>query len=132
MKLEQTKPGGSRNSSMLSQLPKEKWTYDAAAHLAARAGFGESPSRLEQWTQQGMEATIQQLLHPDTDNTPPPSSMVPDQFAGLRGQVRDATSPDQKKEARRALRQATNQQLYHLINWWTRRMLTTPAPLVEK
>ena len=132
MKLEQTKPGGSRNSSMLSQLSKEKWTYDTAAHLAARAGFGESPSRLEQWTQQGMEATIQQLLHPDNDTTPPPTSLVPDQFAELREQVRDATSPDEKMQARRALRQATNQQLYDLINWWTRRMLTTPAPLVEK
>jgi len=132
MKLEQTKPGGSRNSSMLSQLSKEKWTYDTAAHLAARAGFGESPSRLEQWSQQGMEATIQQLLHPDNDTTPPPSSLVPDQFAELREQVRDAPSPDEKMQARRALRQATNRQLYDLINWWTRRMLTTPAPLVEK
>ncbi|HYZ75328.1 MAG TPA: DUF1800 domain-containing protein, partial [Chthoniobacterales bacterium] len=37
-----------------------------------------------------------------------------------------------KMQTRRALRQATNQQLYDLINWWTRRMLTTPAPFVEK
>jgi uncharacterized protein (DUF1800 family) len=116
---------------MLSQLSKEKWTYDTAAQLAARAGFGESPSRLEQWTQQGMEATIQQLLHPVDDTTPPPNSVVPDQFALLREQARDAT-PDEKMQARRALRQAVRQQLYELINWWTQRMLTTPAPLVEK
>jgi uncharacterized protein (DUF1800 family) len=117
---------------MLSQLSKEKWTYDTAAHLAARAGFGESPSRLEQWTQQGMEATIQELLHPDNDTKPPPNSVVPDQFAVLREQARDATSPDEKVQAHRALRQAIKQQLYELINWWTQRMLTTPAPLVEK
>jgi uncharacterized protein (DUF1800 family) len=117
---------------MLSQLSKEKWTYDTAAHLAARAGFGESPSRLEQWTQQGMEATIQELLHPVSDTTPPPNSVVPDQFAELREQARDATSPDEKVQARRTLRQAIKQQLYELINWWTQRMLTTPAPLVEK
>src|ERR1700740_2064806 len=110
MKLEQPKPGGSRNSSMLSQLSKEKWTYDTAAQLAARAGFGESPSRLEQWTQQGMEPTIQELLHPVDDTTPPPNSVVPDQFALLREQARDAI-PDEKKQARRALRQAVNQQL---------------------
>src|ERR1700744_2826115 len=114
---------------MLSQLSKEKWTYDKEAHLPARAGFGESPSRLEQWTQQGMEATIQQLLHPDTDTPPPPTPLGPDEFAELREQVRDATSPDEKKQARRTLRQATNQQLYDLINWWKRRRLTTPAPL---
>jgi uncharacterized protein (DUF1800 family) len=117
---------------MLSQLSKEKWTYDTAAHLAARAGFGESPSRLEQWTQQGMEATIQELLHPDNDTKPPPNFVVPDQFAVLREQARDATSPDEKVQAHRALRQAIKQQLYELINWWTQRMLTTPAPLVEK
>jgi uncharacterized protein (DUF1800 family) len=117
---------------MLSELSKEKWTCDTAAHLAARAGFGESPSRLEQWTQQGMEATIQELLHPVSDTTPPPNSVIPDQFAELREQARDATSPDEKVQARRALRQAIKQQLYELINWWTQRMLTTPAPLVEK
>src|ERR1700751_560060 len=117
---------------MLSQLSKEKWTYDTAAHLAARAGFGESPSRLEQWTQQGMEATIQELLHPDNDTKPPPNSVVPDQFAVLREQARDATSPDEKVQAHRALRQAIKQQLYELSNWWTQRMLTPPAPLVEK
>src|ERR1700722_4362448 len=118
---------------MLSQLSKEKWTYDTAAHLAARAGFGESPSQLEQWTQQGMEATIQELLHPANDVTPTlPSCAAPNQFAELRERVKEATAPDQKKQVRRALRQATNEQLYELINWWTQRMLTTPAPLVEK
>jgi uncharacterized protein (DUF1800 family) len=117
---------------MLSQLSKEKWTYDTAAHLAARAGFGESASQLEHWTQQGMEATIQELLHPANDTTTPPGCAAPNQFANLRERVQEATSPDEKMQARRALRQVTNQQLYELINWWTRRMLTTPAPLVEK
>ena len=132
MTLVPIKPDGGRNSSMLSQLSKEKWTHDTAAHLAARAGFGESPSRLEQWTRQGMEATIQELLHPDNDTTAPPTSMVPNQFAELREQVQDATSPDEKVQARRTLRQAANRQFFDLINWWTQRMLTTPAPLVEK
>ena len=123
----------SHNSRMLSELSKEKWTYDTAALLAARAGFGESPSRLEQWTQQGMEATIQELLHPATDDTSTlPSCAAPNQFAELRERVKQATAPDEKKQVRRALRQATNEQLYELINWWTQRMLTTPAPLVEK
>ena len=117
---------------MLSQLSKEKWTYDTAAHLAARAGFGESPSRLEQWTHQGMEATVQELLHPGNDTTPPPSCVVPNQFAELRERVQEATSPEGQVQARQALRQATNQQLYGLINWWTQRILTTPAPLIEK
>jgi len=117
---------------MLSQLPKENWTYDTAAHLAARAGFGESSSQLERWTQQGMEATVQELLHPGSDTTPPPGCAVPNQFAELRERVRQAASPEEKMQARRTLRQATNQQLFGLINWWTQRMLSTQAPLVEK
>jgi uncharacterized protein (DUF1800 family) len=117
---------------MLSQLSKEKWTYDTAAHLAARAGFGDSPSQLERWTHQGMEATIQELLHPVSATTAPPGCAAPNQFAQLKERVGLATSPEEKKEARRALREATNQQLYELINWWTQRMVTTPAPLVEK
>jgi uncharacterized protein (DUF1800 family) len=124
--------GGGHNPSMLSRLSKEKWTYDAAAHLAARAGFGESPSQLERWTQRGMEATVQELLHPDNDTTPPPSCAAPNQFIGLRESVREATSPDEKNEARRTLHQTIKQQLCELINWWTQRMLTTQAPLVEK
>ena len=117
---------------MLSQLSTEKWTYDTAAHLAARAGFGESPSQLRRWTQQGMEATVQELLHPGSERTPPPSCAAPNQFFALRERVREATSPDEKKQARRTLRQATNEQLFELIHWWTQRMLTTQAPLIEK
>jgi uncharacterized protein (DUF1800 family) len=128
----QLRPHESHNSSMLSQLSKEQWTYDTSAHLAARAGFGESLSQLERWTQQGMEATIQELLHPVSDTTAPPSCAAPNQFPQLQERVRLAKSAEEKKEARRALREVIKQQLHELINWWTQRMLTTQAPLVEK
>jgi len=117
---------------MLSQLSKDKWTFDTAAHLAARAGFGESSAQLERWTQQGLDATVQELLHPDSDNYPLPSCATPDQFADLRARVVQASDGDEKKEARRALREAQNHEFYALINWWTQRMLTTRAPLLEK
>jgi uncharacterized protein (DUF1800 family) len=117
---------------MLSQLSKEKWTYDTAAHLAARAGFGESPDQLQRWTDQGMEATIQELLHPANDPPTQPNCAVPNQFAELRERVQYATSPDERTQARRAVREAVRDQLYELINWWTQRLLVTPAPLVEK
>ena len=117
---------------MLSPLSKDKWTYDTAAHLAARAGFGESPSQLERWNRQGMAATIQELLHPDNDKTSPPSCATPNQFADLRAQVSQTMDPAEKKVAQRTFRQAVNQKFYELINWWTQRILTTKAPLVEK
>jgi uncharacterized protein (DUF1800 family) len=117
---------------MLSQLPKDKWTYDTAAHLAARAGFGESSAQLERWTQQGLDATVQELLHPDSDNYTLPSCANPNQFADLRARVVQASDADGKKTAQRALREAQNHEFYALINWWTQRMLTTRAPLLEK
>ena len=117
---------------MLSPLSKDKWTYDNAAHLAARAGFGESPSQLERWTKQGMDATIQELLHPDLDQTSLPKGATPNQLADLRARVNQATDPEGKKTARQTLRDAENQAFYELISWWTQRMLTTRAPLLEK
>ena len=117
---------------MLSELSKASWTYDAAAHLAGRAGFGASPAQLEHWAEQGMEATIQELLHPDSDNSAPPSAATPNQFEALRERVRQAMSPEAQTDARGALRQAVNEQLFELVNWWTQRMLLTQAPLLEK
>jgi uncharacterized protein (DUF1800 family) len=117
---------------MLSQLSKDKWTFDTAAHLAARAGFGESSAQLERWTQQGLDATVQELLHPDSDKYSLPSCATPSQFADLRARVVQASDGDEKKEAKRALREAQNHEFYALINWWTQRMLTTRAPLLEK
>ena len=117
---------------MVSPLSKDKWTYDAAAHLAARAGFGGSPSQLENWTKQGLEATIQELLHPVADQANPPKCSTPNQFADLRGRVTQATDSEEKKNAQRTLRQANNQEFYELVSWWTQRMLTTGAPLLEK
>lgn len=117
---------------MLSQLSKDKWTYDTAAQLAARAGFGESPSQLERWTKQGMEATIQELLHPEIDQTSPPNCATPNQFTDLRAQAVQAAESVEKKAARRALREAENHEFYELVSWWTQRMLTTRAPLLEK
>jgi uncharacterized protein (DUF1800 family) len=117
---------------MLSQLSKDKWTFDTAAHLAARAGFGESSAQLERWTQQGLDATVQELLHPDSDNYRLPSCATPNQFADLRARVVQASDGDEKKEAKSALREAQNHEFYALINWWTQRMLTTQAPLLEK
>jgi uncharacterized protein (DUF1800 family) len=117
---------------MLGQLSKDKWTYDTASHLAARAGFGESSAQLERWTQQGLDATVQELLHPDSDNYSLPSCATPDQFADLRVRMVQASDAVGKKTAQRALREAQNHEFYALINWWTQRMLTTRAPLLEK
>jgi hypothetical protein len=36
------------------------------AHLLRRAGFGATREELEQYSAQGYEATVEELLHPET------------------------------------------------------------------
>jgi hypothetical protein len=56
---------------MLNPLAAGGWNYDAAAHLALRASFGEPPAELEKWVNQGLDSTLEYLLH-----TPPPSGSI--------------------------------------------------------
>src|SRR5258707_11430371 len=39
---------------MLNPIASANWNYDAAAHLALRASFGEPPAELEKWVNQGI------------------------------------------------------------------------------
>ncbi|MBV8814044.1 MAG: DUF1800 domain-containing protein, partial [Verrucomicrobia bacterium] len=117
---------------MARQLKKADWDIGAAAHLGGRAGFGEPPDKLDRWAAQGLEATVQELLHPESAPPPPPGCAVPAQFASLRGRVKRATSAEEKQGANRALQQAVNEQLFNLVSWWTEQMVTSQAPLVEK
>jgi hypothetical protein len=52
---------------MLNPIASANWNYDAAAHLALRASFGEPPAELEKWVNQGLDSTLEHLLR-----TPPP------------------------------------------------------------
>jgi uncharacterized protein (DUF1800 family) len=117
---------------MLHQLKKADWDIGAAAHLGGRAGFGEPPDKLDRWAAQGLEATVQELLHPESAPPPPPGCAVPAQFASLQGRVKGATSAEEKQGASRALQQAVNEQLFNLVSWWTGQMVISEAPLVEK
>ena len=58
---------------VLNPLTAGNWNYDAAAHLALRASFGEPPAELEKWVSQGLDSTLEHLLY-----TPPPAATAPD------------------------------------------------------
>jgi hypothetical protein len=46
---------------MLSPLPPDRWNPETAAHLALRAGFGQTPDESKKWSQQGLEATLNHM-----------------------------------------------------------------------
>ena len=93
------------------------WDYDAAARLAARAGFGEPPDQVERLFRLGHEGAVDFMVdYQNIDNT--------------------------EFEKRIKKRFPTVQRLSTLFiagfnpvlfeNWWLTRMIITPRPLEEK
>jgi Protein of unknown function (DUF1800) len=66
---------------MLNSIASGKWNYDAAAHLALRAGFGEPPAELQKWASQGVDATLEHLL-PASPPGAGPTHSWPDRSIG--------------------------------------------------
>jgi hypothetical protein len=88
---------------MLAPLPPDYWSAEAAAHLALRAGFGQTPDESKKWSQQGMEAMLDHLLQTPADNVAPPEWAYPtrdeDLLAGFP--VGRFISVDDRKDPRR-------------------------------
>jgi uncharacterized protein (DUF1800 family) len=77
--------------------------------LARRAGFGAGPGELQRLRQQGWEATLQELLHPE---------QVADDLDGLLGRLSGSLLDLQTLE--------------DVQTWWLYRMVQTGRPLLEK
>ena len=118
---------------MLASLPPDYWSAEAAAHLALRAGFGQTPDESKKWSQQGMEAMLDHLLQTPGDNVAPPEWAYPTRDEDLLQRIRNpATTPEEKAQVQRDLNIRKSDHMADLINWWTLRMARSPAPLVEK
>ena len=52
---------------MLSPLPANEWTIQAAAHLFNRAAFGGSPEEIQKLHTMGHAAAVRSLLHAGED-----------------------------------------------------------------
>lgn len=87
------------------------WNLRRAAHLFRRAGFGASWTSLQQALKDGPKRTIDRLLQPEGD------------IAGFNRAYDDyeETATGQGSESVEPLRE-----------WWLRRMIDTPHPLLEK
>jgi uncharacterized protein (DUF1800 family) len=118
---------------MLAPLPPDYWSADAAAHLALRAGFGQTPDESKKWSQQGMETMLDHLLQTPADNVAPPEWAYPTRDEDLLQRIRNpATTPEEKAQVQRDLNIRKSDHMADLINWWTLRMARSPSPLVEK
>ena len=119
---------------MLTPLPPQDWNYETAAHLLNRAAFGGTPEEIQKTQAKGMTAAVRDLLRTDASvDVAPPEWAHPQNIREIRMEVRALKDePEEFLKKKRALRKAENEKLLDLRHWWLERMMTTPAPLLEK
>ena len=120
---------------MLTPLSSEKWDYETAAHLLDRAAFGGTPAEIEAVEKKGLSAMVRELVDVSNEsaNIPPPAWAHPRDVRQLRMQVRALKNePAARKEKLREIRMMEGENILDLRRWWLERMMTTPAPLLEK
>ncbi len=89
---------------MLNPIASANWNYDAAAHLALRASFGEPPAELEKRINQGLDSTLEHLLRTPPPSVAPPDWAYPTRDEDLLSRIRNAETTAED----RAQRTSTN------------------------
>lgn len=132
---------------MLSKA-ENSWTWEEAAHLLNRAGFGGNPQEISQFHTLGRSKAVEMLLQP---TEPINVTAVPEwatlekiaeqareHFAAIRENRRASagmSAQEIENMRRTALNQMQQEERRHGLeaqSWWLDRMYTTLAPLREK
>jgi uncharacterized protein (DUF1800 family) len=123
---------------MLEPLAQSQWNGKTAAHLLNRAGFGGSPTEIENLRKMGRDGAVSWLIDYDRipDGTPAPDWAAPNPDQALMAAdlaLKNAgADEDAKKELRKERNQIEYGQMADLRYWWIRRMALGPRPLQEK
>ena len=150
-------PGPAAWQGDLSPIASSEWSYDRAAHLLERAGFGGTPEDIERLAAMTPEEAVRHLVYYealDNSHLPafdesdvhdpglvpfPPSRPATTQLAKENG---EALGVKVKPSGNRRLQPVVNKFFYWLrasmletrrvSYWWANRMLNTNRPLEEK
>src|SRR5207342_2909733 len=141
----------------LSPIPAEDWSYERAAHLLERAGFGGTPAEIQRLADMTPAQAVRYLVHfQDVDN----SQLKPFEHSGIHDSgiepfpvSRPATTDEAKTKGEalgvkvkpggnRRMQPVVNKFFYWLrasrletdrvAYWWADRMLNSQTPLQEK
>lgn len=141
----------------LTPISATDWSYDRAAHLLERAGFGGTPDQIEALASMSPSAAVRSLVHFDNvDN----SHLLPFEHSGvhdpglepfppsrpatteLAKETGEALGVKVKPQGNRRLQPVVNKFFYWLrasvletnrvSYWWANRMLASNTPLQEK
>src|SRR5271156_1479882 len=100
---------------MLRQLAEGKWTFETAAHLLNRAGFGGPPSEIDSLLALGQEGAVSRLVDFERvpDDTPAPEWAKPDpEYAATVRSMQSAA----EEERRQMYRERQQEERQHLVN----------------
>ena len=125
---------------MLTPLPTQKWSFETAAHLLNRAGFGGTPADIEALRKGGLRAAVSRLLDSPDERKEQNGSdgaqawRVPENLRSKHRELRQLKliSPERHREKILALAAEEHAELLDLRQWWLTRMQSTSAPLREK
>ncbi len=151
------RPGSRAWANDLSPIAPQDWSYERAAHLLERAGFGGTPEEIQRLAAMTPQQAVRHLVRfQDVDN----SQLPPFDHSGIFDPGLDPFPPsrpattDQAKDKGEALgvkvKPGGNRRMQPVVNkffywlrasrletnrvsyWWANRMLTTNRPLQEK
>ncbi|MGB1640106.1 MAG: DUF1800 domain-containing protein [Pseudohongiellaceae bacterium] len=154
-----TNTGMAATVDSLEPLPASEWSYDHAAHLLERAGFGGTPEEIARLAAMTPETAVDLIVNYEqiADTLPPfehsgiwDEAMLADVDLHLRfddvmakaAEVGEVYGEVVREEGPRKLQDITdalyykylssNREWQRVAQWWAERMLTTPRPLEEK
>src|SRR5471032_1326505 len=112
---------------MLTQLPGSKWSYEKAAHLLNRLGFGATPPQIEAAHGLGLEGVLREMIDApiDADRVVAPEWAQPTNIQAMRMELKALPegSPERKNHMRE-IQEKQAAQILDLRRWWLNRMLT--------
>ena len=154
-----TNTGMAATVDSLEPLPESEWSYDHAAHLLERAGFGGAPEEIARFAAMTPEAAVDLIVNYEqiADTLTPfehsgiwDEAMLADVDLHLRfddvmakaAEVGEVYGEVIREEGPRKLQDITdalyykylssNREWQRVAQWWAERMLTTQRPLEEK
>jgi Protein of unknown function (DUF1800) len=113
---------------MLNPISPQHWSRKTAAHLALRAGFGGSPESVQTLAKMSPQAAVDHFLETTAPAPEKPPRTDWTVTRELRKKIRQAASPEEKQAARMTFQQTFRREMRELIRWWTRCLISSPAP----
>jgi uncharacterized protein (DUF1800 family) len=120
---------------MLPRLTPSDWTWEHAAHLLNRAGFGGTPHEASNLFQLGHEGSVDQFLEAATRETPPIVSQpwaTPDPERQAAYEALRGASEEKRRLLLKQMGEKERRYLIEMRQHWLTQMCQGARPLLEK